>query len=63
MNSHFQSSETPWISSGGVSDANGFAGSRSWDPIQATPPRRMIVRRGMDQTMSSMRPEYSKFGR
>jgi len=41
----------------------GFAGSRSWDPIQATPPRSMITRRGILQTMSSMRPEKTQLGR
>ena len=58
MKSHFQSSEMPWISSGGVSGANGFAGSSSWDPIQTTRrPRSVITRSGMAQTMNSMRPE------
>jgi len=38
MNSHFQSSETPWISSGGLSDANGLRDRGQWDPIQARPP-------------------------
>ncbi len=39
MNSHFQSSETTCTSRGGLFDGRGFAGSRSWEPIQATPPK------------------------
>src|SRR4051812_24147931 len=63
MNSHFQSRETAWISSGGVLDSNGFAGSSSCDPIQATPPSSVITSSGMAQTISLMRPEYSQSGK
>src|SRR5262244_2028627 len=62
MNSHFQSSDTPWTLSGLSFDDNGFAGSRSCDPIQATLPRSMIVSSGMDQVMSSMLPDSTKLG-
>ena len=44
-------------------DGSGLAGSRSCDPIQATPPRSMIVSSGIAQTISSMRPEYAQSGR
>src|SRR5499426_799696 len=62
MNSHFQSSDTTWTLSGSSFDDNGFAGSRSCDPIQATLPRSMIVSSGMDQVMSSILPDSTKFG-
>src|SRR5262252_9162800 len=61
MNSHFQSSDTTWTSSGSSSD-NGFAGSRSCDPIQETLPRSMIVRSGTDQVRSSILPDSTKLG-
>src|SRR5215831_12044769 len=61
MNSHFQSSDTTWTSSGSSSD-NGFAGSRSCDPIQATLPRSMIVSSGTDQVMISILPDSTKLG-
>jgi hypothetical protein len=47
--------ETTCTSSGDVFDVKGLAGSRSWDPIQATPPKRMTVRRGIDQTFTARR--------
>src|SRR5678815_1123463 len=62
MNSHFQSSDTTWTLSGSSFDGNGFAGSRSCDPIQATLPRSMIVSSGMDQVMSSILPDSTKLG-
>src|SRR5215510_8699631 len=62
MNSHFQSSDTTWTLSGFSFDDNGFAGSRSCDPIQATLPRSMIVSSGMDQVMSSILPDSTKLG-
>src|SRR5712671_5036848 len=40
----------------------GFGGSSWWEPIHATPPSRMTVSAGTDQTTSSMRPEYSQSG-
>src|SRR5215468_10113532 len=61
MNSHFQSSDTTWTSSGSSSD-NGIAGSRSCDPIQVTLPRSMIVRSGTDQVRSSILPDSTKLG-
>src|SRR5215467_6812100 len=61
MNSHFQSSDTTWTLCGSSFD-NGFAGSRSCDPIQATLPSSMIVSRGMDQVMSSILPDSTKLG-
>src|SRR3984957_1412961 len=63
MNSHFQSSDTTWMLSGSSFDSIGLAGSRSCEPIQATPPRSMMVRRGIAQTINSRAPEYSKSGR
>src|SRR6267154_3217765 len=62
MNSHFQSSDTACIVSCSDEPSIGFAGSRWWAPSQATPPSRMTVRAGIDQTTSSMRPEYSQSG-
>ncbi len=50
------SSGAPWLSIG-------FAGSRSCEPIQATPPSSRITISGIDQTTSSMRPENSQSGR
>src|SRR5215468_153054 len=61
MNSHFQSSDTTWTSSGSSSD-NGIAGSRSCDPIQVTLPRSMIVSNGTDQVRSSSLPDSTKLG-
>src|SRR4051794_25706778 len=63
MNSHFQSSETTCTSSGGTSEDRGVAGSSSWEPIQATPPSKVMTSSGTDQTISSRRPEYSQSGR
>ena len=57
MNSHFQSSETPWIASGFDADGSGAAGSRSCEPIHATPPSRMITITGIAQMISSNCPE------
>src|SRR5258707_6903540 len=62
MNSHFQSSDTTWILIGLPVPCTGAAGSSWCDPIQATPPSRMTVSAGIDQTTSSIRPEYSQFG-
>src|ERR1700733_7855561 len=63
MKGHFQSSDTTWTSSGGAFDGSGLAGSRSCELIHATPPRSMIVSRGMAQTIISSWPEYVKSGR
>src|ERR1043165_6127328 len=63
MNSHFQSRETTSTLSGGALDFNGRLGSRSWLPIQAMPPRSMIVSAGIAQTTISTAPEYSQSGR
>src|SRR5215216_8199880 len=63
MNSHFQSSETTSTLSGGMADGSGLLGSRSWLPIHAIPPSSMMVRAGIDQTTSSIAPEYSHSGR
>src|SRR3954453_15426779 len=63
MNSHFQSSETTSTFSGCTLDGSGLAGSRSWLPIHAMPPSSMTVMAGMDQTTSSIAPEYSQSGR
>src|SRR5215475_5939101 len=63
MNSHFQSSETTWILTGFSADAIALGGSRSYVLTQATPPTRITVMIGIDQTSSSSRPEYSKSGR
>ena len=57
MNSHFQSSDTTCTSSGGVAEASGLNGSSLYEPIQITPPRKMMVRIGIDQTTASIRPE------
>ncbi len=54
MNSHFQSSETTWTSSGFLSDAIGTAGSSWCEPTQAMPPRNMMVSSGTAQTTSSI---------
>src|SRR5262245_6609121 len=62
MNSHFQSSETTWTLTGFSLDTSGLGGSRSYEPTQATPPTRITVMIGIDQTSSSSRPEYSKSG-
>src|SRR5215471_2843450 len=61
MNSHFQSSDTTWTSSGSSPDS-GFAGSRSCEPIHDTLPRSMIVSRGTDQVRSSILPDSTKLG-
>ena len=45
--------------SGSSFETSGFAGSRSWAPIQVTPPRSMMVSSGMAQTINSSWPEYS----
>ncbi len=68
MNSHFQSSDTAWISSGSRRGEDGWAstgsaGSSAYDPSHATPPSRMITMAGIDQTTSSMAPENSQSGR
>src|SRR5436305_1614701 len=63
MNSHFQSSDTTPTSRGGLLDASGLAGSRSCEPIHATPPSSMMVSSGIDQTISSSWPEYSQSGK
>src|SRR6478672_11533936 len=47
---------------GVAGEATGLRGSRSCDPIQATPPTRSTVIVGIDQTSSSRRPEYVKSG-
>src|SRR5262245_45858472 len=62
MNSHFQSSDTTSTLSGFSFDDNGFAGSRSCDPIQATLPRSMIVSNGTDQVTISILPDSTKLG-
>src|SRR6185437_6272370 len=62
MKSHFQSSETTWTSSGAACEGRGCAGSRSWELIQAIPPRKMTTSAGIDQTTISTRPEYTKSG-
>src|SRR5215467_6573863 len=61
MNSHFQSSDTTWTSSGSSPDS-GFAGSRSCEPIHDTLPRSMIVSSGTDQVRSSSLPDSTKLG-
>ena len=63
MKSHFQSSDMTWMSTGVSRSDNGFAGSSSCEPIQATPPSRMITIAGIAQTTSSMAPENSQSGR
>src|SRR6266700_2860858 len=63
MNSHFQSSEATWTRNGFTVDAIGLRGLKSCEPTQATPPTRNTVMAGIDQTSSSRRPEYRKFGR
>src|SRR5262249_15227284 len=62
MNNHFQSSDTTWMLSGSSFDDNGFAGSRSCDPIQVTLPRSMIVNSGTDQVTISILPDSTKLG-
>ena len=54
MNSHFQSSETTCTLSGSAFGSSGLAGSRSCDPIQAMPPRNMIISKGKDQTTNEL---------
>src|SRR5215471_17265397 len=61
MNSHFQSSDTTWTSSGSF-PGNGFAGSRSCEPIHDTLPRSMMVSSGTDQVRSSILPDSTKLG-
>src|SRR6267154_5606654 len=63
MNSHFQSSEATWTLKGFTVDTIGLRGLRSCEPTHATPPTRNTVMAGIDQTSSSRRPEYAKFGR
>src|ERR1700712_3580610 len=63
MNSHFQSSEATWTRSGFTLDTIGLRGFSSCEPTHATPPTRNTVMAGVDQTSSSRRPEYLKFGR
>src|SRR5258708_7475761 len=63
MNSHFQSSEATWIRSGFTVDSIGLRGLTSCAPTHATPPTRNTVMAGIDQTSTSRRPEYAKFGR
>src|SRR5690349_6546184 len=62
MNSHYQSSETTWISRGFARPGRGRAGSSKNELVQARPPRKKITSAGMDQMMSSMRPEWVKVG-
>src|SRR6185437_1016018 len=63
MNSHFQSSDTTWISIGlAVAEASGLGGSRSWLEIHTMPPRNTTISAGIDQTTSSTGPEYSQSG-
>src|SRR5262249_7214401 len=63
MNSHFQSSETTCTSIGLLCDSIGLNGSRACEPIQITPPSNTMTRRGIPQTSSSIRPEYTQSGR
>src|SRR6266700_3871358 len=63
MNSHFQSSEATWTRNGFTVDAIGLRGLKSCEPTQATPPTRNTVMAGIDQTSTSRRHEYAKFGR
>src|SRR6266446_4705957 len=58
MNNHFQSSETTCTSTGFSGEAIGLKGSRSWDPIQITPPRNRKIRIAMivGTTITSMIP-------
>src|SRR6266404_5425282 len=63
MNSHFQSSEATWTLRGFITEAIGLRGLKSCEPTHATPPTRNTVMAGIDQTSSSRRPEYLKFGR
>src|SRR5262245_7272474 len=62
MNSHFQSSATTSTSSGSTFDLNGFAGSSSCEPIHAMGPKKSTTSAGMDQTMSSSRPDSAQCG-
>src|ERR1700733_1030220 len=48
---------------GFADDAIGLRGSRSCALIQPMPPTRSTVMAGMDQTIISMRPEYSQSGK
>ena len=61
--SHFQSSETTSMWIVGCCDGIGFGGSRSCEPIQAMPPRNSTTSVGIDQTTSSIGPEYDQSGR
>ena len=63
MNSLFQSRETTSMLSGAVAEPIGCGGSRSCAPIYAMPPRETITSAGIDQTIISIRPEYSQSGR
>src|SRR5436309_1470283 len=63
MNSHFQSNEMTCTSVALIEDGIGRYGSISCEPIQITPPRKRMTSRGIDQTISSMRPEYTQCGR
>src|ERR1700736_6125015 len=63
MKTHRQSTDTTWTSRGGALDFRGAGGSRSCAPIQAMPPRKRMTSAGIDQTIISIRPEYSHSGR
>src|ERR1700756_5206415 len=63
MNSHFQSSETTSTFRGGDFEGSGLLGSRPGLPIQAIPPRSMMVNAGIAHTTISIAPEYSQSGR
>src|SRR5262249_57881472 len=58
MNNHFQSSATTSTRSGSDLPGIGVRGSSSWDPIQMTPPSKITVSAGIDQTTNSTRPSY-----
>src|ERR1700753_2583916 len=65
MKSHFQSSETTWISSGGRVETDlsrALGGSSSGAAMQATPPRNRVMSAGMVQVTNSRRPEYCQSG-
>src|SRR6516165_1044672 len=56
MNSHFQSSATTSTRSGSAFAGMGAFGSSWWEPIQITPPKRITISAGIDQTTNSARP-------
>ena len=58
-----QSTDTTWTSRGAALDFRGAGGSRSWELIQAMPPRKRMMSAGIDHTIISMRPENSHSGR